>query len=45
MQFFDRSKVFWPELSEFQNKKLKSIDSRKLSISKEFELLATNKPI
>ena len=45
MPFFDCSKVFWPELSEFQEKKLKRIDSRKLSISKEFELLATNKPM
>ena len=45
MQFFDCSKIFWLELSEFQEKKLDRIDSRKLSISKEFQLLATNKPI
>ena len=45
MQFFDCSKLFWPELSEFQEKKLKRIDSKKLSTSKEFELLATNRPI
>ena len=45
MQFFDCSNVFWPELSEFQEKKFKRIRSRKMSISQEFELLATNKPI
>ena len=45
MQFFDCSKVFWPELSEFQEKKMKRIDTRKLSISKEFELLVINRPI
>ena len=36
MQFFDCSKVFWPEVFEFQEKKLKMIDSRNLSTSKEF---------
>ena len=42
MEFFYCSKAFWPELSEFQEKKFKRIDSKKLSISKEFQLLATN---
>ena len=45
MQCFDCSKVFWPELFEFQEKNLKGYTLEKLSISKQFELLATNKPI
>ena len=45
MQFSIVPRYFGQNCLNFKKKKLKRIDTRKLSISKEFELLVINRPI